>query len=87
MAIEYHIHVIFIVSIRQCTKICFGVKNNPGRKENYRVLKKNNKLPRFQKSSNILKMRSYNFFFKSVDVQMTKYTYLQYTDFVYTCMY
>lgn len=83
MAIEYHIHVIFIVSIRQCTKICFGVKNNPGRKENYRVLKKNNKLPRFQKSSNILKMRSYNFFFKSVDVQMTKYTYLQYTDFVY----
>lgn len=46
-------------------------------------LKKNNKLRRFQKSSNILKMRSYNFFFKSVDVQMTKYTYLQYTDFVY----
>lgn len=83
MAIEYHIHVIFIVSIRQCTKICFGVKNNPGRKENYRVFKKNNKLRRFQKSSNILKMRSYNFFFKSVDVQMTKYTYLQYTDFVY----
>lgn len=83
MAIEYHIHVIFIVSIRQCTKICFGVKNNPGQKENYRVFKKNNKLPRFQKSSNILKMRSYNCFFKSVDVQMTKYTYLQYTDFVY----
>lgn len=66
MAIEYHIHVIFIVSIRQCTKICFGVKNNPGRKENYRVFKKNNKLPRFQKSSNILKMRSYNFFLKTL---------------------